>query len=45
MTTILEEPIGELSGYEYKYISVLYSQLYNHLFIISISNCSKKMPL
>ena len=30
MTTILDEPIG----HESKYISVLYSQLYNYLFII-----------
>jgi len=39
MTSILEEPIGEsnmvkLSGHEFKCISVLYSQLYNYLFII-----------
>jgi len=39
MTSIL--PIGEsnmvkLSGHESKYISVLYSQLYNYLFIIQL---------
>ena len=48
-TTILEEPICESnmvksSGHESKYISVLYSQLYNYLFYY-ISNCLKKMPL
>ena len=39
VSTILDEPIGESntlksSGHESKYMSVLYSQLYNYLFII-----------
>ena len=47
MTSILEEPIGEFnmvnsSWHETKFISVLYSQLYNYLFIINVIQLFKE---